>query len=148
MKTVSDNRREWLEHLIQRHGSISALNIALDRVKTDATLSQIRNKSTHNRTGAPRTMGEKIARDIEVRLGLQRGVLDGPAPSMTANSEGISSTITHAVNEQSAAYMDKPWPFLSVSQEEWSSIPFGTRQVLEQQIKSLVPTLATDKKAA
>lgn len=145
MKTVSDNRREWLEHLIQRHGSISALNIALDRVKTDATLSQIRNKSTHNRTGAPRTMGEKIARDIEARLGLDHGTLDGPAP---ASQTGDSPTQGHQVNEPLASYTVKSWPFLSVTQEDWSRIPFATRQMLEMQIKSLVPALENSKEAA
>lgn len=148
MKTAIDNRLDWLEYLIQRYGSISALNIALDRVKTDATLSQIRNKSTHNRTGAPRTMGEKIARDIEARLGLLRGVLDGPAPALNAIQDGAGGQRGHQANDQSAAYAATPWPFLSVSQEEWGRIPFTTRQVLEQQIKSLVPVSANSKKAA
>lgn len=145
MKTVSDNRREWLEHLIQRHGSISALNIALDRVKTDATLSQIRNKSTHNRTGAPRTMGEKIARDIEEKLGLTHGSLDGPAPTQKAEDGQPSA---HQANETPANYGVPRWPFLSVSPEEWSRIPLTTRQQLETQIKALVPTLESAKQAA
>lgn len=144
MKTVSDNRREWLEHLIHRHGSISALNIALDRVKTDATLSQIRNKSTHNRTGAPRTMGEKIARDIELKLGLTHGALDGPAPApQTENGQKNG----REVNEQPGIYTVTAWPFLSVTQEEWARIPFATRQLLEQQIKSLVPAAANRQAA-
>lgn len=144
MKTVSENRREWLEHLIQLHGSISALNIALDRVKTDATLSQIRNQSTHNRTGAPRTMGEKIARDIEAKLGLTHGSLDGPAPGLKTET---SAAAGHHVNEPSATYRVETWPFLSVTQEEWARIPFATRQLLEQQIKSLVPAAANRQAA-
>ncbi len=145
MKTVSDNRREWLEHLIHRHGSISALNIALDRVKTDATLSQIRNKSTHNRTGAPRTMGERIARDIEAKLGLDHGTLDGPAPNHDADKSPLHS---HHAAEPAAIYAVNSWPFLSVTREDWSRIPFATRQMLEMQIKSLIPAQANNKDAA
>lgn len=145
MKTVSDNRREWLEHLIDRHGSISALNMALDRVKTDATLSQIRNKSTHNRTGAPRTMGEKIAREIEAKLGLTHGTLDGPAPPSKLEVTGSSS---HRGKEPPALDSEMPWPFLSVSQDEWNRIPFAARQILELQIKSVAASLGNRKAAA
>lgn len=144
MKTVSDNRREWLEHLIDRYGSISALNIALDRVKTDATLSQIRNQSTHNRTGAPRTMGEKIARDIELKLGLTHGTLDGPAPNKEKSEDAKHPLY---LSDQQGPYTLEAWPFLSVTEEEWGRIPFSTRQMLELQIKSLVP-LPANKKAA
>lgn len=143
MKTVADNRREWLECLIQEYGSISALNIALDRVKTDATLSQIRSKSAHSRTGAPRAMGEKIARDIEARLSLPHGSLDGPAPSATKDVQQSPESLAVYTSEKDATYRVNRWPFLSVKPEDWSQIPFATRQMLEMQIKSLIP--ATQK---
>lgn len=52
------------------------------------------------------------------------------------------------VNEDLANYDVKRWPFVSVTHEEWSRIPFSTRQMLEMQIKSLVPNAANNKKAA
>jgi hypothetical protein len=139
MKTVSDNRRDWLEFLIQEHGSISALNIALGRVKTDATLSQIRSKSAHSRTGAPRAMGEKIARDFEQKLGLAHGSLDGPAPG-TAKEVGqaVEGLQVYASNNI-ATYRPNRWPFLTVKPEDWDRIPFATRQMIELQIKALTP---------
>ena len=80
LKTASDYRRDWLEFLIHEHGSIAALNVALGRAKTDATLSQIRNKSAHSRTDAPRNMGDSIAREIELKLNLGHASLDNPLP--------------------------------------------------------------------
>jgi hypothetical protein len=37
MKTVEENRRDWLVALIDQHGSIAALNIKLDRDRTYKT---------------------------------------------------------------------------------------------------------------
>lgn len=62
--------------LIERHGSIAALNLALGMEKTDATLSQIRTQAPHSKTGKPRAMGDEKARDIENKLGLERGWMD------------------------------------------------------------------------
>jgi hypothetical protein len=81
MKTAAENRLEWLELLIQKAGSIALLNVALGRDRTDATLSQIRSKSLHTTTGAPRKMGDKIARGIECVLKMPCGTLDNP-PTM------------------------------------------------------------------
>jgi hypothetical protein len=50
-------------------------------------------------------------------------------------------------NETPSTYGVPRWPFLSVTQEEWARIPFATRQLLEQQIKSLVPAAANRQAA-
>lgn len=114
MKTVADNRRDWLQRLIEKHGSIAALNLALGRAKTDATLSQIRNQSPHNTSGKPRTMGDKIAREIEQRLSMVHGIMDAPVDT------NLSANL---VAEPQVAYGTPAWPFITVSEAEWKSIP-------------------------
>ena len=37
------------------------------------------------------------------------------------------------------------WPFNTISKEEWDSIPASTRNIIEQQIKTLVPTHTRQK---
>ncbi|MFS1584148.1 MAG: hypothetical protein ACL7AY_16215 [Candidatus Arsenophonus phytopathogenicus] len=76
MKTIEEIRREWLIELIQQYKSIANLNIALDRAKTDATLSQIKNQATDSKSRNPRNMGSPLAREIEEKLGLEVGSLD------------------------------------------------------------------------
>lgn len=76
MKTIDDIRREWLAELISRHGTIANLNIALGLSRTDGTLSQIKNQAKDSKTGKPRVMGTKLAREIEEKLGLEIGTLD------------------------------------------------------------------------
>lgn len=76
MKTIEEIRREWLTRLIEQHRSIANLNVALGRAKTDATLSQIKNKAVDSKSGNPRNMGSPLAREIEEKLGLEIGALD------------------------------------------------------------------------
>ncbi len=78
MQTIDETRRQRLEELIVQHGSIASLNEALGYARTDATLSQIRNRSPHSRTGKPRTMGDDVARSIEQTLNLPVGWMDTP----------------------------------------------------------------------
>lgn len=76
MKTIEEIRRDWLNLLIEQHKTIANLNVALGRAKTDATLSQIRNKASDSKSGNPRNMGSPLAREIEEKLGLEVGALD------------------------------------------------------------------------
>lgn len=76
MGTASENRLQWLAHLVHTHGGMAALNRALGRSERDATLSQILNEAPNSKTGAPRKMGDKLARSIESALGLEHGVMD------------------------------------------------------------------------
>lgn len=80
MKTVEEIRHDWLLILIEKHGNLANLNAKLERARNDATLQQIKNKAPNTRTGAPRCMGSDIAREIEEKLGLERGTLDHPPP--------------------------------------------------------------------
>lgn len=75
MKTVGEIRRDNLEQLIKQHGSLAQLNERIGLARTDATLSQIRNQSLSAR-GKPRSMGDELARRIELKLGLEVGWMD------------------------------------------------------------------------
>src|SRR5690554_377945 len=76
MKTTSEIRRDRLRQLVQRHGGISALNVALGRSARDSTFSQILNQATNSKGGKPKVMGDRMARGIEERLCLQPGWMD------------------------------------------------------------------------
>mgnify|MGYP003554806488 CR=1 FL=1 len=65
--------------LVKLHGgSLAQLNEAIGLDRTDATLSQIRTKAPHSKTGKPRVMGDDLARKIEEKLSLDRGWMDTP----------------------------------------------------------------------
>lgn len=144
MKTVEENRLDWLIHLIKQHGSIAELNIKLARDRTDATLSQIKNQSIHHKTKKPRTMGSDVARDIEEKLGLERGLLDNPF----TYSEPFKKIQLVAAEESAPYHVMGSWPFKTIDQAQWLSIPEAARDMLEQQINSLIPKTAKTNKAA
>ena len=81
--------------LISQHdGKIANLNSALGVERTDATLSQIKNKAKHSKTGKPRSMGDELARKIETKLNLPFGWMDQP----------IDRQHNNFVNEQKSDY--------------------------------------------
>lgn len=74
MKPVTETRLERLQMLVGQHGgSLANLNEKIGLDRTDATLSQIRTKAPHSKTGKPRVMGDDLARKIEERLSLDLG---------------------------------------------------------------------------
>lgn len=79
MQTVTETRLVRLRMLVKKHNdSLADLNEAIGLVRTDATLSQIRTKAPHSKTGKPRVMGDDLARKIEERLSLEAGWMDTP----------------------------------------------------------------------
>ena len=65
--------------LVDQHkGSLAELNEAIGLDRTDATLSQIRTRAPHSKTGKPRVMGDDLARKIEQKLSLDHGWMDTP----------------------------------------------------------------------
>ena len=79
MQTVTETRLIRLQMLVKKHnGSLADLNEAIGLTRTDATLSQIRTKAPHSKTGKPRVMGDDLARKIEERLSLEAGWMDTP----------------------------------------------------------------------
>lgn len=97
VQTIDQTRRQRLEFLISKYGSIAALNVAMEMDRTDATFSQIRNQSLHSKSGKPRVMGDDLARKIEDTLGLERGWMDTP-PGLEQASK------LHRVAERLAPY--------------------------------------------
>ena len=78
MQTVFETRRIGLRMLIDKHGSIADLNVALGWERTFARLSQIQNRSIRSDRGTPYEMGDVTAREIEEKLGLEEGWMDTP----------------------------------------------------------------------
>jgi hypothetical protein len=78
VQTIAETRRQRLQMLLKQHGSIAALNDLIGLARTDATLSQVRNRSPHHKTGKPRAMGDDLARKIEEALDLPEGWMDTP----------------------------------------------------------------------
>lgn len=94
MKTSAEIRREHLERLIEQHGAIADLNVALGWARTDPKLSQIKNANKRPGRGeAIYQMGDAMAREIEEKLGLARGWMDNPPRSDQAFAaiDGASS---------------------------------------------------------
>lgn len=77
MKTVEEIRRERLLWLRDRFGgTVNALADAIN--KAPSQVSQLLTAAKHSKTGKPRTMGSDLARQIELVLGLQEGLMDTP----------------------------------------------------------------------
>ena len=149
MKTAEENRKDWLDRLIQEHGSIANLNNKLDRDRTDATLSQIKNQSAHHKTGKPRAMGSEIARDIEEKLGRERGALDYPPTQVKGNPLIKPVEVVFQINEpEPLAYNQEEWPFKTIRPADWRSLPLEQRDLLELQIRALLPLVEANSKAA
>jgi hypothetical protein len=101
MQTVTETRLARLTMLVEKHnGSLAELNEAIGLVRTDATLSQIRTKAPHSKTGKPRVMGDDVARKREERLSLETGWMDTP-PSYEPHNAGDQE-----VRVPEAPYMD------------------------------------------
>jgi predicted phage tail protein len=74
VKTVEEIRHARLMQLIAEHRTIQALANALG--KSHAQISQLRNQVVHSATGKPRVVGDRMAREIEEKLGKPRGWMD------------------------------------------------------------------------
>lgn len=118
MRTIEEVRHDWLLRLVEKHGTVADLNAALGRTRTDATLTQIKNKAPNTRTGKVRSMGSDLAREIEEKLGMERGTLDhepkeeaaaGNAPEPWAAYEGADEVRKELVNAILNVGSAPPW---------------------------------------
>jgi hypothetical protein len=107
MQTIEEIRRDWIEVLIARYGSIAALNEAVGRPRTDATFSQLRTKAPNSGTGRVRVMGSDLARSTEKALKLPPGALDNP-PLITRLES--ADPATRAMIELALADPQSPLP--------------------------------------
>ena len=99
MQTVSETRRNRLEALITKHGSVAELNTALGWSRTDPKLAQIRNANIRKGRAKPHQMGDAMAREIEEKLALQLGWMDTPP-----ESNATSPQQQHRIEEAIAPY--------------------------------------------
>ena len=76
MHGIEEIRRLNLGRLKNDRGSWAELNRDLGRSQRDATLGQIWNRSPDSKSGRQRSMGTRLARDIEDKLGLEPGWMD------------------------------------------------------------------------
>jgi hypothetical protein len=114
VQTIAETRRQRLQMLIDEVGSLADLNDRLERPRTDATLTQIKNQSPHHKTGKPRSMGDDIARDIETRLGKPEGWMDTPptyselhgTPDLAARASEILSAMEPEAQYQAIRLLD------------------------------------------
>lgn len=111
--------------LIKQHGdSIAKLNEAIGLDRTDATLSQIRTKAPHSKTGTPRSMGDPLARKIEEKLGLERGWMDTPISTPSASVLHVSDKV-----------FEWYWPFKDITPKDY-------REALEQDDRDAIEATA------
>jgi hypothetical protein len=93
MKTIDEIRRENLLIAVQRCRTAAAL--AEKAGVAAAYLSQIKSQAPESRTGKPKSMGDDVARKIEVALGEQKGWMDvehentAPKRVLTTRKNGL-----------------------------------------------------------
>jgi hypothetical protein len=93
MKTVFETRRDRLKELIEKYGSIAAVNTKLGWDATSARLSQIQNRSIRSDRGTPYEMGDTTAREIEQKLSLETGWMDTPVGYADMSDQRIGHVI-------------------------------------------------------
>lgn len=132
--TIAEIRLQNLMFLIEQYKSIANLNVAIGRKRTDATLSQIKNRVRINKQKGRRSMGYELARTIEKKLNLENGWMDEFHERIQPeeeNEEPISLS-----DLQSLASI--PLFFQSVSGSAGASNPKGEIQLPNHFVDSLV----------
>lgn len=94
MKTTVEIRRDNLILLIAEHGSIASLNAKIGMARTDATLSQIKNRSPDSKTKVPKSMGDSLARRIETQLTLEVGWMDNQQIPHTYRNRKLAAAMS------------------------------------------------------
>lgn len=108
MQPVTETRLVRLQMLVKKHnGSLADLNEAIGLTRTDATLSQIRTRAPHSKTGKPRVMGDDLARKIEEKLGLPVGWMDTPPTYLELHGEPSPLTESFKVMEKMPVYLQQ-----------------------------------------
>jgi hypothetical protein len=88
MKTIEETRRQRLELLLKKYGSLAGLNDALGWVRTDSRLSRIKNANSRtDRSDKVFQMGSPMARVIEDALDLPKGWMDTPVSAQDVVGE-------------------------------------------------------------
>lgn len=160
MKTISEIRHDNLLELIKKHGSIAALNVAIGMTRTDATLSQIKNKSPDSKTGVPKAMGTPVARRIENELNLEVGWMDNahPKPNESTNymvpleRDAIAGTPLVLHNGGAARptinASDTEWPFELFTQTDFMLLSEKERHAFEDSMAGSIQRAKKTKRSA
>lgn len=93
MKTITEIRRENLIEILKDFRTIAEFNETMGRKRTDPSFGMIKNQQVNPNRGKPRIMGDKLAREIELRLNLPDGWMDS----------------THYTNEEDAYKSGVPY---------------------------------------
>jgi hypothetical protein len=109
MLTIAETRRARLEILIERYsGRIADLNEKLGYERNDTRIARIRNANERkDRPGKVFQMGDAQAREIEDRLGLERGWMDTP-PGLEYATGGRVDQL-HQVMQSLSPYQIEQW---------------------------------------
>jgi hypothetical protein len=100
MKTVEETRHDNLLAILgefgREHGEHGALQVLATAMgKAHSQLSQIKTRAKHSKTGKPRNIGSKLAREIETAAGKPPGWLDVPH----GPAEDLNAKLARLVNE-------------------------------------------------
>ena len=113
MKTCDEIRRKHLADLSDEHGGHAALTRVLGRKDRDNTVNQYINAVPDSKTGKPKFIGHEFAREVERALNLERGFMDTD-PELA------------------------PWPFKSVSRDEYFKLDEWQRAGIEKHIAEFI----------
>ncbi len=99
MNTVEETRRLRLASLVEQHGGMANLCEKLGYARNEtAALTRIVNGNVrHERGGKPYNMGSPMARDIEAKLGLEKGWMDTPASFAEMHPDGSIAHVMHVM---------------------------------------------------
>lgn len=108
--------------------------------KTQSGISNLENRAT----GRGGFQLPKIAQALDFSV---EWFLNGPdTEDMSQVKPYTDKQARHVVNEVS--YSDFNWPFMSISRDEWQSIPAESRTIIERLAKSMVESNEEARKVA
>lgn len=142
MSTTADIRRQNLIRLIEEFGTQEA--VAARAGTSQVYISQLRTNARDSKTGRPREVGARLARNLEHGCGKATGWMDVEHATLDVDGQSkdqISVTpmdVTgHAVEDLKRPYIVQTasaWPFTLFSYADWLSLPAKTRESFEDEI--------------
>lgn len=127
MKKISEIRRDNLLIALARMGAASKL--ASVAGVSAVYLSQVKNRSPESKTGKPKTMGDDVARKIEVALSEPEGWMDTPHSPSAENESNVSpgpnlrGQVPLISWVQAGAFCESPDAFAPGDAEKWLACP-------------------------
>lgn len=142
MSTTAEIRRQNLINLIEEFGTQEA--VAARAGTSQVYISQLRTSARDSKTGRPREVGARLARNLEQGCGKVTGWMDVEhvKPTDAGQVEGALSVTPkdvagHAVEDFHRPYIVQTasvWPFTLFSYSEWLGLPAKTRDSFENEI--------------